>query len=98
MPGGAHPPPSVIFTWSPNYVNPEKRGWMFPAIIIAVYLPTLIAVFFRLLARFVYLRNAGLDDLFIIIAVVGILVTTSSIYPNATQVCTYRLYSPFDWR
>ena len=72
MPGGIHPPPAVILSWTPNYVNPEKRGWAFPAAILAVYILTMIAVFFRLLARFVYLRNAGLDDAFIIVAVVGV--------------------------
>jgi hypothetical protein len=86
----------VILSWTPNYVNPEKRGWAFPAAILGVYVLTMIAVFFRLLARFVYLRNAGLDDLFIIIAVVGCN-RHSLVYPNTTQVCTHRLHSPFGW-
>jgi len=70
MLGGLHPPPSVYSTWKLNYVDPETRGWALPASLIALYFVALFAVVFRLLGRLVYMHNAGIDDLFICIALV----------------------------
>jgi hypothetical protein len=70
MGGGLHPPLSVIGTWTPNYVNPVTRDWTFPAIIIFIYLLAFISVCLRVFARVVYMRNAGIDDVFIVLALV----------------------------
>jgi hypothetical protein len=70
MGGGLHPPLSVLGTWTPNYVDPEMRGWTFPAIIIVLYILAFAAVFLRVFARLVYMRNAGIDDLFIVLSLV----------------------------
>jgi hypothetical protein len=70
MPGGLHPPKSVTDTWKPNHVNPQTRGWGLPGSLIALYWVAFFAVGFRLLGRLVYMRNPGLDDLFIVISLV----------------------------
>jgi hypothetical protein len=71
MGGGLHPPLSVIGTWTPNYVNPVTRDWTYPALIIVIYLLAFTAVVFRVFARVLYMRNAGIDDLFIVLALVS---------------------------
>jgi len=71
MPGGLHPPLSVLGTWTPNYVDPQTRNWTFPALLIVLYILAFAAVFLRLIARLVYMRNAGIDDVFIVLALVN---------------------------
>jgi hypothetical protein len=71
MPGGLHPPKNVTDTWKPNHVDPQTRGWGLPASLIALYWVAFFAVGFRLLGRLVYMRNAGIDDIFIVISLVG---------------------------
>jgi hypothetical protein len=66
-------PLSVILSWpKPNYVDPVRRG---PALVIvnSLLLPlALIVVGLRLYTRLAICRSAGLDDLFIALAVVGL--------------------------
>ncbi|TLD37770.1 hypothetical protein E2P81_ATG03445 [Venturia nashicola] len=66
MPGGLHPPISVIATWTPNYVNPETRGWGIVVLVAVLLALTYVVVLLRLLARFVLAKNAGIDDALII--------------------------------
>lgn len=71
MPGGPHPPLSVILNWPlPNYVDPVTRGWGDVILCIALYVLALVTVLARLRARLVLQKNAGLDDLLIVIAMV----------------------------
>ena len=64
-------PLAVLLSWpEPNYVDPIRRG---PALVIvnSLLLPVaLIIVGLRLYTRLVICRSAGLDDLFIALAVV----------------------------
>jgi hypothetical protein len=66
-------PLSVILSWpQPNYVDPIRRG---PALVIvnSLLLPVaLVVVGLRLYTRLVICCSAGLDDLFIALAVVSI--------------------------
>jgi hypothetical protein len=66
-------PLSVILTWpKPNYVNPVRRG---PALVIvnSLLLPiAMVVVGLRLYTRLIICQSAGLDDLFIALAVVSI--------------------------
>lgn len=70
MGGGLHPPLSVLGTWVPNYVNPVTRDWTFPALIIVLYILAFACVALRVFARVVYMRNAGIDDMFMVLALV----------------------------
>ncbi|KAF2401143.1 hypothetical protein EJ06DRAFT_555763 [Trichodelitschia bisporula] len=61
-----HPPLDVIATWQPNYVNPVTGGSdviIVTAILMAI---TYVVVGFRLYARMVLAKNAGIDDALII--------------------------------
>lgn len=64
-------PLSVILSWpKPNYIDPIRRG---PALVIvnSLLLPlAMIVVGLRLYTRLVICHSAGLDDLFIALAVV----------------------------
>jgi len=66
-------PLDVILNWpKPNYVDPMRRG---PALLIvnSLLLPVaLVVVGLRLYTRLKICCSAGLDDLFIALAVVGI--------------------------
>jgi hypothetical protein len=71
MPGGLHPTLAVLATWpSAPSPHPVTRGWGLPALIIVLYLFAALAVGGRMVARFVYLRNGGVDDVFIILSFV----------------------------
>jgi hypothetical protein len=65
-------PLSVLLSWpKPNYVDPIRRG---PALVIvnSVLLPiAIVVVGLRLYTRLFIIRSAGLDDLFIALAVVS---------------------------
>jgi len=71
MPGGFNPPQSVIASWpQPNYIDPETRGYAL-IICLGVFLfIALLALAARIWARFVLVRQAGLDDLIAIFAAV----------------------------
>jgi hypothetical protein len=69
------PPVDVLLSWpTPNYVNPKTRG---PALAIVNYTlaaVTIITVALRLYTRVFIKRWFGLDDVFIILALVIITV------------------------
>jgi hypothetical protein len=71
MPGGTHPPLSVIMTWSPNYIDPETRGWGLIVLCIVLMVLVYIVVALRVYARFIMSRNAGIDDVLTVINLVG---------------------------
>jgi hypothetical protein len=73
MPGGTHPPLTVIMTWSPNYINPETRGWGLIVLCIVLLFLVYIVVGLRLYARFIMSRNAGIDDVLTIFNLVSCL-------------------------
>jgi hypothetical protein len=66
------PPADVLLSWpTPNYHNPVTRG---PALVIINYIFASIAfitVLLRLYTRTIIKRWFGVDDVFIIIALVG---------------------------
>jgi hypothetical protein len=70
MPGGPHPPVEVIVTWTPNYVDPVKRGPAFIVAVSCILALTYIVVGLRLFARYVLRKNTGLDDILIVINLV----------------------------
>jgi hypothetical protein len=73
MPGGLHPPLSVIMTWSPNYINPETRGWGLSILSIVLIVIVYVVVGMRTYARFFMSRNAGIDDMLIIFNLVRLI-------------------------
>src|SRR5689334_6960898 len=62
MPGGLHPPIDVIFSWTPNYIDPPNRGWGMVILVAGLLTFAYVVVAMRLWARFVLAKNAGLDD------------------------------------
>jgi hypothetical protein len=71
MPGGFHPPLSVILSWPPpNYTDPIGKG---PQLLVVTIIFGILSVFFvvaRLWSRIKVQKNAGLDDLCITLALV----------------------------
>lgn len=64
--------PSDFAAWpAPNFIDPERRAWIVPyAIIMQIF--TLVCVVGRLLVRFRMRKDtAGVDDIFIIMALVS---------------------------
>jgi hypothetical protein len=71
MPGGVHPPLSVLLTFpTPNYINPETHSFALPAINIALWFIATVIVLGRLYIRLRVQKNAGADDLLIGLALV----------------------------
>ena len=72
MPGGYHPPPSVVASWpAPNYTDPKLFPRSNPALTVGIL--GIICVFVvgaRMVARFRLQRNAGIDDWLMLAAVV----------------------------
>jgi hypothetical protein len=66
MPGGLHPPPSVILSWVPDYVDPPTRGWAIVILVVILLFFTYLVVGLRLWARFGIAKNSGIDDVLII--------------------------------
>jgi hypothetical protein len=62
MPGGLHPPISVLISWIPNYANPETKGWGLVILVIVLLALAYIVVAMRLIARFKLAKNPGIDD------------------------------------
>ena len=80
MPGGLHPTLAVLASWpSTPSPHPVTRGWGFPALIIILYLLAALAVGGRMVARFVYMRNGGVDDVCIILSFVSFLSLSHSL-------------------
>jgi hypothetical protein len=71
MPGGLHPPLSVILSWKPNYVDPVTRGPGMIVLVAVLLSLTYVVVALRLWARFRMAKNAGVDDALIIFNMVG---------------------------
>jgi hypothetical protein len=72
MPGGIHPPLSVILTWKPNYVDPETRGPLVKILDVVLLSLCYVAVALRVYARAVHSKSYGWDDTLIVIALVSI--------------------------
>ena len=71
MPGGLYPPLSVIESWpQPNYINPVQRDWAVPVILIVLFFITFLVFCARLWARLIVARDAGFDDLLIVLTMV----------------------------
>lgn len=64
-------PPEVLATWpKPNYIDPETRG---PSLVIVECIAlsaALICLALRLYVRIFLVRNTGLDDLIMVVAMV----------------------------
>jgi hypothetical protein len=74
MPGGIHPPLSLILSWpEANYINPETRPNT--VIVLACILgPTTVGLLFaRLWVRIFHQRNSGWDDWLMLAATVSYL-------------------------
>lgn len=77
--GGLHAPPEVLISWpSPNYTNPEERGWAAPVALLVILGITLLVYIARIWARVVVAKNAGLDDLLISLAMLPLFGLTIS--------------------
>ncbi|KAJ4350083.1 uncharacterized protein N0V89_008704 [Didymosphaeria variabile] len=86
MPGGIHPPLSVVLSWpTPNYVGPVTRPKV--ATILACVLGplTMLLLFARLWVRIRIQQHAGLDDWLMIAASVP-LVALTVLIPLAADV------------
>jgi hypothetical protein len=72
MPGGIHPPLSVILSWpTPNYIDPITRPNI-TTVLACVFGPvTILLIFARLWVRIRLQQNAALDDWLMIAASVG---------------------------
>jgi hypothetical protein len=72
MPGGLHPPLSVLNAW-PSTPPPDAptRPQAFSDVILVLWVLSLLVVSGRLVARYFYLRNLGLDDVLITLSMVG---------------------------
>jgi hypothetical protein len=73
MPGGTHPPLSVILSWPVPTPDFERRGWGIPIVVMTLFSISIAVVSARLWARLVIQRNAGVDDIFIVAAMVRML-------------------------
>jgi len=72
MPGGLTPPLSVIQSWPAPSPNPIHRDWTMPVIVLCLSTISITVVIARLWARLVIKKNEGLDNLFIVLAVVSL--------------------------
>lgn len=69
--GGIHPSWRVIQSWpKPNYTSPATRGWELSILCIVLGIAATSVVLLRLHARFQVQKNAGLDDILVIAAMV----------------------------
>jgi len=66
------PPADVILSWpTPNYVNPKDvRGFQLPIITFVLFPIVLITVALRVFTRLFISRSFGVDDWFLLAAVV----------------------------
>jgi hypothetical protein len=71
MPGGIDPPLAVLASWPEPSLDPIRRGWGFPVVIIIFAVIALLFVVARLWARVVVQKNPGLDDIVIVLALVS---------------------------
>lgn len=72
MPGGFHPPPSVIAAWpKPNYTDPEAKGSELLVVSIVFTVLSSVAVVARLWVRLRHKNQAGADDVILGLCMVG---------------------------
>jgi hypothetical protein len=65
-------PIDVVLTWPPpNYTNPVTRGPTAVILIIVLSSFVVVAVSLRIYTRLCVQRWSGIDDLFMVLAVVG---------------------------
>lgn len=83
MPGGFHPPPSVIASWpKPNYVDPVTKGKGLFAVSLVLCIIAIILVGARIYIRSRIQRQLGWDDYFLALGLVcGILLWISIYLP-----------------
>jgi len=71
MPGGFHPPISVVLNWPlPNYKDPIGKGSQLLVVTIIFGCLSVLFVSARLWSRIKVQKTAGLDDLCITLALV----------------------------
>ena len=77
--GGLNTPPDVLIGWpAPNYTDPEERGWVAPIALFVVLGLTFLVFLLRIWARLIVLKNAGLDDLLMALAMLPVFGLTIS--------------------
>lgn len=74
-----NPPASVVWSWpEPNFINPEyKSDETLFGVCVSLLVLAAIAVALRLYVRIAILHNTGLDDWFVLAAIVSL---TSVLY------------------
>jgi hypothetical protein len=81
------PPLDVILTWpAPNYTNPITRGDALVIINSIFIVLVTITVGLRMYTRLVIKRWFGIDDVFILLALVSTVTTSSAIIPLTSAV------------
>lgn len=71
MPGGLHPPVDLVLAWQTDaFPHGIRRGLTLVVVVAAMYIITLCIVLGRIYARLFVQHSAGLDDLFISLAMV----------------------------
>ena len=96
MPGGLHPPLTVIASWpTANYVNPVSHGNALFVITVVTLVLVPIVVSARLWARFVVLRKPGWDDFLLCFAMVC--TTYRSLETVDLGAITYNCVAPQHW-
>jgi hypothetical protein len=78
MPGGLHPPISVLLSWTPDAIDPPSRGWAIVILVVVLLSLTYLVVGFRLWARFGIAKNSGIDDWLIMFNMVITILSASS--------------------
>jgi hypothetical protein len=79
--GGLHPPADVIIAWPrPNYINPETRGRGGSILLLIAIVLTIFVFSARMWARLVIGKNAGLDDLLMLISMIPLIGLTVAAY------------------
>ena len=69
MPGGIHPPLSVIASWpKPNYVDPPTRGYGLVILCSILGFFSVLTVGLRLWTRATVTKNFGSDDWVMVVA------------------------------
>jgi hypothetical protein len=71
MPGGLHPPISVVLSWQPNLIDPPTRSWALVITVAVLLALTYIVVGLRIWARFGIAKNWGIDDVLIMFNMVS---------------------------
>lgn len=83
MPGGLHPPLSVMESWpARNTINPETHGAASIVLPVIFGSVAVTAVILRLWARCVIQRQGKLDDIFIALALVRQLLSYHNPIPS----------------